>query len=245
VVPSTPPSPLWLLVPLGMVGAALRWMAARRRSATPPAPWQTPASRRVGIVTAQARLSLRPAHHDIQGVVLDAARDAPIANAKIALITNHEERVVFTDAAGRFGFDALSSGQYVLHVSAAGFAPERASPSVPHRGEWAGMRVGLENLRERAVRAYRPIAEAVLPQPRNFERLTLRETYREASQAGHASDALEALTARVEHAAYAPVAPTESEVDDITADGSQLLAELDARGDESETSAGAGPKRGP
>jgi hypothetical protein len=59
----------------------------------------------------------------LSGVVVDAATDAPVANATVIL--QHSEKSVETDSDGTFDFGEVRTGEHLIRVLAEGY-PEFA-----------------------------------------------------------------------------------------------------------------------
>ena len=96
---------------------------------------------------------------------------------------------------------------------AEGHAPHALTIDVPHRGEWAGVRVRLETWRARALALFRDVATDALP-GMPFDERTLRELQGDTSVPAD----VRALGRAVERAFYAADAPDAS-----------LVAELERR----------------
>jgi hypothetical protein len=122
-----------------------------------------------GLVVAKPGLvsTLRRANDDgFSGVVRDAVRGRPVAEAAVRLQLDDAQRSVTTGADGGFGFEDLGFGEWSAHVSAYGHVTETFIVSIPHRGELRGVRVDLVPVRERVFQLYRRAAEPILPEPR-------------------------------------------------------------------------------
>lgn len=81
----------------------------------------------------QAQSAAPPAVGRIAGQVIDDATKAPIAGARVTLITLSRPGggpvpVAATDSAGRFAFDQLAPGSYAVQVTKGGYATATARP---------------------------------------------------------------------------------------------------------------------
>jgi hypothetical protein len=122
-----------------------------------------------GLVVARPGLvsTLRRASDDgFSGVVRDAVRGRPVADAVVRLRLAEIERTVTTGSDGNFLFEALPMGEWLAEVKAGGHVTENFVVSIPHRGELRGVRVDLVPVRERVFQLYRRAAEPILPEPR-------------------------------------------------------------------------------
>jgi hypothetical protein len=122
-----------------------------------------------GLVVARPGLvsTLRRASDDgFSGVVRDAVRGRPVADAVVRLRLNEIRRAVTTGGDGSFTFEALPMGEWLAEVKALGHVTENFVVSIPHRGELRGVRVDLVPVRERVFQLYRRAAEPSLPEPR-------------------------------------------------------------------------------
>jgi Carboxypeptidase regulatory-like domain len=108
----------------------------------------------------------RPSDDGFSGVVRDTVRGRPVAGAVVRLKLQADAREVTTAPDGNFTFDALTPGDWVAEVLAAGHITETFAVSIPHRGELRGVRVDLVPVRERVFQLYRRAAEPILPEPR-------------------------------------------------------------------------------
>jgi hypothetical protein len=122
-----------------------------------------------GLVVAKPGLvsTLRRASDDgFSGVVRDAVRGRPVADAVVRLQLGELPRAVTTGADGSFAFEGLAPGEWSAQVAASGHVTETFVVSIPHRGELRGVRVDLVPVRERVFQLYRRAAEPLLPEPR-------------------------------------------------------------------------------
>lgn len=122
-----------------------------------------------GLVVAKPGLvsTLRRASDDgFSGVIRDAVRGRPVADATVRLHLDSAERTVTTGGDGGFVFEALAAGDWSAEVAAHGHVTETFVVSIPHRGELRGVRVDLVPVRERVFQLYRRAAEPMLPEPR-------------------------------------------------------------------------------
>lgn len=147
------------------------WQKLRRP--TPPA--EMPANGALdealegGLVVARPGLvsTLRRASDEsFSGVVRDAVRGRPVADARVQLRLHEIDCTVTTGADGSFAFEALAIGEWSAAVTARGHVTETFMVSIPHRGELRGVRVDLVPVRERVFQIYRRAAEPILPEPR-------------------------------------------------------------------------------
>jgi hypothetical protein len=123
-----------------------------------------------GLVVARPGLvsTLRRASDDsFSGVVRDAVRGRPVAEAVVRLRLAEVRRTVTTGADGSFTFDALPMGEWLAEVKAVGHVTETFVVSIPHRGELRGVRVDLVPVRERVFQLYRRAAEPILDHVRS------------------------------------------------------------------------------
>jgi hypothetical protein len=122
------------------------------------------------------------------------------------------ERTIETDADARFELP-LAAGTWEVRFEAPGHAIERATVTLPHRGDWTGVTVRLESWRHRAWTILRGAVErAGLP---GWERSTIREVVAPADAT------IRSLGGAVERAVY-----------DRTAPDADAIAELEARAKE-------------
>jgi len=122
-----------------------------------------------GLVVARPGLvsTLRRASDEgFSGVVRDAVRGRPVADAVVRLALHGAERSVTTVADGGFAFESLAMGDWSAAVTAHGHVTETFTVSIPHRGELRGVRVDLVPVRERVFQLYRRAAEPILPEIR-------------------------------------------------------------------------------
>jgi hypothetical protein len=172
-----------------------------------------------GLVVAKPGLvsTLRRASDDgFSGVVRDAVRGRPVADAVVLLRFDGQDRTATTAADGSFGFEAMAMGDWSAEVTAHGHVTETFMISLPHRGELRGVRVDLVPVRERVFQLYRRAAEPVLPEPRLWGVWSPRQIV-DHVRSKHPSPALADLTDFVEEIYFSPriseqtVLPTASE----------------------------------
>lgn len=232
-----PPITIWpyLASPAITVVAALvawavrdrRWLRvfkarrrARRRAAAPPPPPGLTESRR-GILS-----SLRRPDHGLSGVVVDAADDRGIATATlVARTADGQSHAATVDARGRFVFEELAPGPFVVEIAAPGYVGERFSRTLPHKGELRNARVRLVPVRARIFAAWRRAAQPFYPTAKAAETMTPRELLDHVARRRLVPhQRLTALTALVEAAVWGPHAPTTEDM----ATAERLAAELKA-----------------
>jgi hypothetical protein len=206
-----PPSPFWLLVPLGLC-ATLLWLLTRRELQQRHDLRAAVTQRGPGFHPTRRGPAGPPQRTRISGLVLDASDQRPLAAARVTLACADQHLEVATDSAGRFDSGDVTPGTWQLRVSAIGYAAVTSHAVVPHRGEWSDVQVLLASLRSAAVHAYRPAATRALPSLALWETWTARETLDNALRNGLAPASFIQLTDRVERAAYAKVAPNADDV---------------------------------
>lgn len=212
----------WLALTPALV-ALLTWWLSRRRGAIELEP-QPKERAEAGVALAQTKPRAVRLHH-FTCVVLDARTGRSVGDATVELASDGAASTrVHSDPRGAIRSDELASGSYALLFEAPGYRALRATLDVPHRGEWSGAHVRLENLRDVAVRAWSPLAQQLAGKPEQANALTVREAILRAAQGSTAppSFANEALQ-RTERAAYAQPAPSDEDVDHVERDASTLL----------------------
>ena len=199
---------LWSLVPLALTGLLLLLAGTRerRRESLRPAPPQAG-------VTKAARSRSRPADARLVGQLLGHRDGRPLAGR--LELSREGEAIGDSLPIGPDGrFEAqLGPGRWNVRFEAEGHAPHALTIDVPHRGEWAGVRVRLETWRARALALFRDVATDALP-GMPFDERTLRELQGDTSVPAD----VRALGRAVERAFYAADAPDAS-----------LVAELERR----------------
>ncbi|HEY8431279.1 MAG TPA: carboxypeptidase regulatory-like domain-containing protein, partial [Sandaracinaceae bacterium] len=218
----------WLAAPMIACALALGLLGRRARRAAPERPRREPSIAPPGIAPARAA-TLGAQQRDVAGRVLDADEGTPIASATVRLreVSLASEVRAETDAEGRFALARLEGEAWTIEVTAPGYERITGSVRVPHRGQWSAMTVRLRSLRELALRKYRPVAEALAPQPQWWAFWTPHELAGRASARARAE--VEALTARVEEAVYAAPHPREEDVAEIGERAARAVRALDER----------------
>ena len=171
LLPEPTPTPAWAyLGPLGLtlallLGAWLRvwWKTPRptRRRAPrrgPPPVLEADPSPPVPYALAD--------QDGVAGVLVDRTDGEPLAGGRVSLLPGN--RVALTDRHGRFRFDHVQPGRYVLLGEAPGHMPGEAPARFPHRGELSAVRLALTPVREAVRDVWREVAtfrEGVDPWP--------------------------------------------------------------------------------
>jgi hypothetical protein len=207
----------------GFFAARARPWHKLRRPAPPaemPANGATDEALEGGLVVAKPGLvsTLRRASDEsFSGVVRDAVRGRPVADAEVRLrLHDGDVRSVATGPDGSFAFEALAMGDWSAAVRARGHVTETFVVSIPHRGELRGVRVDLVPVRERVFQLYRRAAEPILPEPRLWGVWSPRQVV-DHVRSKRPSPALADLTDFVEEVYFSPrvceetVLPTASE----------------------------------
>ncbi len=118
----------------------------------------------------------------LEGIVVDVATGLPLEGAAVALAAG--EYATRTDAAGRFSFAYLPSGEWGLHVSRIGYRPHREVRVIVTEDFIRTIRIGLTpqpiELAGQRVRGIRPSRE-------NFAQAGEIITAREIKKAGYRS----------------------------------------------------------
>jgi hypothetical protein len=210
---STPPSPLWLMVPLALC-ALLLWLLSRRELQDRHEQRVSVPERGAGFHPSRGA-SLRAGSTHISGDVRDATSGRPVPTAKLTLQTTGHTLAVAIDAAARFQSPELRAGDWTFIIEAPGYATLSGRVTVPHRGEWSDVQVSLASLRSAALLAYRPAALRALPSLELWECWTARETLDNALRSGLASTSFVQLTEQVERAAYAEQPPNANDLVEI------------------------------
>jgi carboxypeptidase family protein len=189
-----------------------------------------------GLVVARPGLvsTLRRASDEgFSGVVRDAVRGRPVADAVVRLERRSREdqddklerearelhgteRTAITGPDGGFAFETLAMGDWSAAVTARGHVTETFTISIPHRGELRGVRVDLVPVRERVFQLYRRAAEPILPEARLWGVWSPRQIV-DHIRSKRPSPALADLTDFIEEVYFSPrvceesVLPTASE----------------------------------
>ncbi len=128
---------------------------ARGIGETPRIPVPRPGARAVGIELSPGRV--------VEGLVFDVETRRPIAGAAVSLRDRDGERLVETDADGRYGFAALLPGSYALEVTADGYAKRAEEADARHSNH---VELDLPIVRSSGIsgrvvdKTGRPVAEA-------------------------------------------------------------------------------------
>src|SRR5262249_28065169 len=149
-----------------------------------------PTALRAGIHAAPIAKRAAPNKTWIEGLVLDAASDRPIAGARIELTRGARDAplTLIADSAGRFRSPELALGSWSIAIEAAGSRRLLGTTVLPHRGEWLERRIALASLRAEAVSSYKPAALKPMPTPEAWTLWTLRETIDRARSTGTATE---------------------------------------------------------
>ena len=171
-------------------------------------------------------MSIRIDRFEVSGEVLDT-HDARIGGAQLE-VRGPNTTSTESDAHGAFRTDELPVGEYTLTVHARGYASQTVRIVIPHRGEWANIRVRLLSLRKKALDAIHPVAAEVMPRGA-WGVTTAREVVKAAKGKGPLPKALPPLAEKAEVAGYALEPPTEALVAEIEEARDDALHELAAR----------------
>lgn len=159
-----------------------------------------------GLITAKPGVVAtlrRPSDDGLSGVVRDAVRGRPVADAFVQLTLGDRERSTRTAADGTFALEKLDTGEWRAEVAAPGHIAERFAVTLPHRGELRGVRIDLVPVRERVFQLYRRAAEPVLPESRLWGIWSPRQIV-DHVRAKRPSPALAELTDFVEEIYFSP-----------------------------------------
>lgn len=193
-----------------LLGAAQ--LARRPGERTTSAPRAIPPPR-PGIALGRPASRARAAQTRIAGRVsdVDDPSGAPIENARVR-VTRGDEIVVevATDEAGEFEIDELPAGRCTVSIEAHGYESQLANATVPHRGEWSGMRVRLESRRRRIERVFRAVVVPDVVSAERYATSTVREVARDA--ANRRGVKIDDLVEIAETAAYGAEPPSASSV---------------------------------
>ncbi len=223
----TDTNPSWLALPVVLSIAIALWLARRSRPASVDAPPQRASLPGVQAGPPQKRGS--PRLSVVMGQVRDATSGLPLTAAEVTLIAANSGLFrVEIDGDGVFRSTPLPPGEYALEISAAGYAGERTSLSIPHTGEASSLRVALVSLRVLALDALDPIVARVLPTRGAARVATARETLGHARRRHLETPALEQLALRIEHTAFAQDTPTPDDIVAISAQAASVTAALDS-----------------
>ncbi|HEX2570094.1 MAG TPA: carboxypeptidase-like regulatory domain-containing protein [Polyangia bacterium] len=107
-----------------------------------------------GVVPDASPLPQNVRDGGLTGVVWDAVLDEPVAGAEIRVQAlaqvgpgAQDERLLTSDAVGRFQAEDLAPGAYALRVTALGYLEERLECTLPARGSARDVRVGMTPIR--------------------------------------------------------------------------------------------------
>ena len=182
------------------------WLSERRAKRATPLALRSRVETQASFEAGRAK-GFRAEILSVDVLILDRLSDAPLSAATLAIVGVAERRDVSVDKSGRAEFE-LSPGKYALHVTCPGFAAADFTVHIPHRGEWTGARLRLDNLRSRALDALSPLAQIVrTPQASATPREIATRLSRQAGGGPGAEIAL-----RAESAAFNVHPPTEAEV---------------------------------
>lgn len=215
---------VWALLTT-LVTVALLWLLARR-TRKPLAAAQLENAPKAAGVERGARVSIRLDRFEVSGEVLDT-HDARIGGAQLEL-RGPTTASTESDPHGAFRSDELPVGEYSLTVHARGYASQTVRVTIPHRGEWANVRVRLLSLRKKALDAIHPVAAEVMPRG-TWGVTTAREVVKAAKSTGPMPKALPPLAEKAELAGYAAEPPTEALVNEVEEARDAALHELAAR----------------
>lgn len=214
---------LWAILTT-LVTAGVVWFVARRAPKPQRIAPDAVVVKRAGVEHG-ARNSQRMDCFDVSGVVMDT-HDVPAPDAQIELrLEGGASATLHTDADGAFHSEPLQAGSYALVASAPGFSSLTVSVTIPHRGDWARVRVRLVNLRKLALDAIHPVAAEVLPKG-TWGVTTPREVLDAAAAKGVRAPALPALASKVEVAGYARTPPTEALLVEVEQARDETLAAI-------------------
>ncbi len=212
------PGPYWLLAPIALcavlVVAVMRRAGRLTRHSTQIESAPEP---RAGLEPVNPRALLPHLQTDIGGQVRDLHSDDPVPRARIELIGDAPAGPIALEASenGDFRCRSLRPGQWEVRASAGGYVEARDRIRIPHRGEWAHMRIRLETLRWRALKPYRAVAQALLPGGHLWNIWTPRETLANATGSRALLASLGGLTELIERACYDRRPPTAQEIEAI------------------------------
>ncbi|MDD9936027.1 MAG: carboxypeptidase regulatory-like domain-containing protein [Myxococcales bacterium] len=225
-----PPTGLWLLVPVLLCAGLLWWLSARAPEPASERRSQPRRAVRIGIEAGTVRRG-RPSRREIGGRVVSADHGRAVARAQVELIAEGGGTVITarSDDDGAFMLGPVDDGPWTLRIVADGHAPTAQHVHVPHRGEWSALVARLQNLRSAALRAFEPVAEAVLGAPGSMQTTTPREVVTRASERGRAPKRLRMLVRRVEHVVFGRAHPIQDDVDAITRDAARVEDEARRR----------------
>src|SRR5690606_10927463 len=114
-----------------------RKLGRPRRPAEVPSEEPETAHVQGGLVTAKPGVVAtlrRPSDDGFSGVVRDAVRGRPVADATVALVFGDLEHSLRTAPDGSFAIESLPPGDWRAEVAAAGHVTERFTVTIPHRG---------------------------------------------------------------------------------------------------------------
>lgn len=201
----------WLLVPMAICAIAIGVLSRRARTVRTGTRVERPSAAPPGVAPAKA--SSRAQRSDVAGTVLDADEGTPLEGARVTLSSSARTIERETDEHGRFDAGEVAGDRWQLRVEKGGYEHASAEVRVPHRGQWSDATVRLSNLRQAALRRYRPVAEALAPSRKWWAFWTPRELLDRADPPKPPD--LVPLTNAVERAAYADPGPTADDVVEI------------------------------
>ncbi len=195
----------------GLLDRIKRWRS--REPAADDSDSETPAVPVGGLRASAPSLvsSLRRPHvFAFNGTVRDAVTERRIGGAVILIShPDHHQHRLETDRRGRFDIDELVAGIWEAEVRYPGYVTEGFSLTVPHRGEFSGVRIELVSVRERIFAMYREIAEPLLPSRDKWGIWTPRQIFRHVRE-DNPAEALAELTSFVEETYFSQRTPNES-----------------------------------
>jgi hypothetical protein len=214
----------WLLVPTAICGLLLFGLLRRRPQNARPSVSAPAAEESPGVELAPTLASLASSR-EVSGLVLDAEHGAPLPGAEIRLLGPGDAVVaVEPDERGAFCARDLIDGGWRMQISAAGYESASLSVTIPHRGQWSGLRARLRTLRAAALAHYTPTARALAPRGAWWALWTPRELAARAPVA--MTEAVDGLTLDVERAAYAGPPPSDSDVRSIEVRAEEIAGRI-------------------
>ncbi len=217
----------WLLAPTLACALAVWWLSRRPEPTRVGTSSEPAVTAKAGVEVARPTSAVAQ-HREVAGTVVDAEDGQPIAAAVLTLTSGDgPHRSVLTDDDGRFAVEGLPGSDWTLEARATGYLVTEARIHLPHRGQWSATRVRLRTLRQAALIEYRPVAEALAPQPKWWAFWTPRELADRA--ASKARREVQDLTADVERAVYAATPPDPRDVEAIAERAAKMVRVLDER----------------
>lgn len=186
----------WSLVPMVLCVLIVMWIR-RRQPDHAPAPPVRKDPVGVSIAPTQHR---RATSSRVRGSIL-AHPDGEALGGWLEISGPSPSRVDVPD--GTFDFE-LSAGAWTLRFMAPNCVPVQSSITVPHQGEWEGIRVRLETWRSRAARVFVTVTRRFV-KPRTKTIHELRHDERLPPAVGELGKA-------VEQGVYGPIPPNEEVV---------------------------------